>query len=84
MCFDWLKKKFRREKTREEKEKLQKEIEARILADYKRQAIRTRYGGPTMPKYQPCPKCHGDSKRDCKTEDGVLYKCVKHPLLGNT
>ena len=88
MCFDWLKRRFQHEKTREEKEKLRKDIEAKILADYRRQVAKTgkivnisSHGGPTMPKYQPCPNCYGDSKRNYKTEDGAFYKCVKHGVF---
>ena len=84
MCFSWLKKKFRREKTREEKEKLKKEIEAKIIADYKEQAtkigkiVKTSHGGLNMPKYQPCPKCHDGSERERKIEDGAFYICSTH------
>ena len=79
MCFDWLKRRFQREKTREEKEKLQKEIEARILADYRRQVAKTgkivnisSHGGPTMPKYQPCPNCQYFVE-DKKEADGFYH-----------
>ena len=31
-----------------------------------------------MPKYQKCPKCHKDSKREYKTMGGANYRCPTH------
>lgn len=33
---------------------------------------------PNMPKYQPCPTCNANSKRDKKTLGGAHYNCTKH------
>ena len=80
MCLSWLKNKLQRKRT-------QKEIETKILADYKKQVTRTgrivttNHGGQKMPRYQPCPDCHGSKLRDVKTEDGAYYICSKHGLF---
>ena len=37
----------------------------------------TSHGMLNMPRYQPCPKCRGDSKRDRKTPRGAWYRCTR-------
>ncbi len=39
--------------------------------------VRTSRGGHNMPRYQPCPQCHADSKRREKTRGGANYWCRK-------
>lgn len=44
-------------------------------------AVRTGRGGPNMPKYQPCPQCHGGAKRREKMgELGANYFCCRHQV----
>ena len=33
---------------------------------------------PDMPKYQPCPQCGKQSRRDSKTLGGANYVCRRH------
>ncbi|MBA7539242.1 hypothetical protein ES705_31521 [subsurface metagenome] len=44
--------------------------------------VRTSRGGPNMPKYQPCPQCHGGAKRREKSDtlSGALYFCRRHQV----
>ncbi len=37
----------------------------------------TSIGMLAMPRYQPCPKCRGGSKRGRKTPRGAWYKCTR-------
>lgn len=39
--------------------------------------INTRYGGPNMPKHQPCPLCRAWVKRIRKAMGGAHYYCTK-------
>jgi len=36
---------------------------------------------PDMPKYQPCPRCGKNSKRDNKTMGGANYLCPNHGVF---
>ena len=56
-------------------------LEDKPLLKEKRLArvVRTSRGGPNMPKYQPCPRCHGGAKRREKMgELGANYFCRRH------
>lgn len=67
MCLKRLKGIFRKGEKEEPKKEEQKL--ARIVS--------TRRGGPNMPKFQPCPQCHGQAKRESKTVGGDYYWCIK-------
>lgn len=51
------------------------EVEERLV-----RIITTGRGGPNMPKYQPCPNCHGGAQRESKTPSGANYWCEKCKL----
>ena len=36
---------------------------------------------PNAPKYQPCPQCHKQSKREEKLMGGANYRCIKHGVF---
>lgn len=40
------------------------------------QRLNPRFVGPNMPRYQPCPECHGDSPRGVKVAAGAMYTCT--------
>ncbi len=81
MCIGWLKRKLQRKETLSG-------IEARILADYAKQADRPgmrvkalHHGGPNMPNHQPCPVCGRESVRESKREEGAYYRCGTHGIF---
>jgi hypothetical protein len=53
--------------------KLGAEIQKRQTLEGK--PVDTRQGGPNMPRYQPCSRCHRGSKRVEKTAGGANYRC---------
>jgi hypothetical protein len=55
---------------------LGRQIQKRQARDLGR-PIDTRRGGHNMPKYQPCPHCHGWKRRKEKTMGGAVYSCQK-------
>jgi len=70
---EWIKALFHRKKQLDFSE-LVKDIEKQKV---KGRLILTSRPGPNMPKYQPCPQCQGDAKRNDKLEDSANYWCNK-------
>lgn len=71
MCFSWLKRRFKT-KAKESKPTVKADDKPVTLPK-----VPKAFYYPAMPKYQPCPQCHGWRKRQEKTLGGANYYCKK-------
>ena len=52
-----------------------------IRRERRRRSVRALGRFQNMPRFQPCPQCHGSSKRQEKTAGGARYHCRQHNAI---